>query len=52
MLCLEQALKQNRKSWKIWENYIIMSMETLHFHKAVSASREIIRMGMIERLTV
>lgn len=43
MLCLEQALKQNRKSWKIWENYIIMCLETLNFNKAVSGSREIIR---------
>lgn len=51
MICLEQALKQNRKSWKIWENYLLMSMETLNFPKAVQASREIIRQGMIERLT-
>jgi len=43
MLCLEQALKQNRKSWKIWENYIIMCLETLNYNKAVSGSREIIR---------
>ena len=50
MLCLEQALKQNRKSWKIWENYIIMCLETFKFHKAVAASRQIIRQGMIERL--
>ena len=24
ILCIEQALKQNRKNWKIWENYIIL----------------------------
>lgn len=35
MICLEQALKQNRKSWKIWENYLLMSLETLNFLKAV-----------------
>ena len=50
LLCLEQALKQNRKNWKIWENYLIMCLETFKFHKAVAASREIIRQGMIERL--
>ena len=50
LLCLEQALKQNRKNWKIWENYLIMCLETFKFQKAVAASREIIRQGMIERL--
>ena len=27
--CCEQALKCNNKSWKIWNNYILFSIETL-----------------------
>ena len=27
--CCEQALKCNRKAWKIWANYIIFSIDTL-----------------------
>ena len=29
IVCLEQALKQKRKSWQIWENYLIMCIDTL-----------------------
>jgi hypothetical protein len=52
VVCLEQALKQNRKNWKIWENYIILSLETLNFHKALSGARELIRQDKIERVNV
>ena len=52
VVCLEQALKQNRKNWKIWENYIILSLETLNFYKAVSATRELMRADQWERLNV
>lgn len=51
-MCLEQALKYDRKNWKLWENYIILSIETLKFFKAVSAARELMRMDMTERLNV
>ena len=51
-MCLEQALKQNRKSWKIWENYIILCLETMKFHKAVSAARELMRQDKFDRLNV
>mmetsp|Transcript_32157 Transcript_32157/g.49179 ORF Transcript_32157/g.49179 Transcript_32157/m.49179 type:complete len:251 (-) Transcript_32157:526-1278(-) len=33
--CCEQALKVNRKSWKIWNNYILFSIETYQFYKAI-----------------
>jgi len=51
-MCLEQAIKHNRKNWKLWENYIILSIETLMFYKAVSAARELMRLDMVERLNV
>lgn len=34
--CCEQALRVNRKSWKIWNNYILFSINTLQFYKATS----------------
>ena len=51
-MCLEQAIKHNRKNWKLWENYIILSIECGLFYKAVSAARELIRLAMTERLNV
>lgn len=45
-------MKHNRQNWKIWENYIILSLETLKFHKAVSAARELIRQDKIDRVNV
>lgn len=52
VMCLEQAIKHDRKNWKLWENYIILAIETSMFYKAVSAARELIRLQMIERLNV
>lgn len=52
VMCLEQAIKHNRSNWKIWENYIILSIETLKFYKAVSAARELMRMDMTDRINV
>jgi tetratricopeptide (TPR) repeat protein len=52
IVCLEQALKQKRKSWQIWENYIILCLDTRQFHKSVNAARELIRLDMIERVNV
>lgn len=43
ILCLEQALKYNRKNWKIWENYIILSIESLKFYKALTGAKELLR---------
>ena len=34
--CCEQALRCNKKSWKIWQNYIIFSIDTLQFYKALN----------------
>lgn len=50
IVCLEQALKQKRKSWQIWENYIQLCCETKQFHKALGGARQLIRMDMMERL--
>lgn len=33
--CCEQALRINKKSWKILHNYILFSIETLQFYKAI-----------------
>jgi len=41
--CCEQALKINRKSWKIWNNYILFSIETFQFYKAIKGVRELLR---------
>ena len=40
--CCEQALKCNRKSWRIWNNYIIFSIETLQFYKAANGIRTLL----------
>ena len=49
-MCLEQALKINKKSWKLWENYIILNIETMRFHKAVSGTRELMRSDKFDRV--
>ena len=46
--CCEQALKINRKSWKIWNNFILFSIETFQFYKAVLGVRELLRNDQLE----
>jgi len=43
LACTEQALKYNRRSWKIWHNCIRFSIATQQFYKATLAVRELIR---------
>mmetsp|Transcript_4979 Transcript_4979/g.4570 ORF Transcript_4979/g.4570 Transcript_4979/m.4570 type:complete len:103 (+) Transcript_4979:559-867(+) len=50
ILCIEQALKHNRKNWKIWENYIIFSLETKNFMKALHGAKEMMREEKTERI--
>jgi len=41
--CSEQALKCNARNWKIWNNFILFSMETLQFYKAVRGIKTLLR---------
>ena len=41
--CCEQALKINTKAYKIWNNFILFSIETLQFYKAINGVRNLIR---------
>lgn len=41
--CCEQALKGNRKAFKIWNNYILFSIETLQFYKAMGGVKTLLR---------
>ena len=42
MNCCEQALKCSPKSFKIWQNFILFSIETLQFYKAVHGVKRLL----------
>ena len=48
--CCEQALRQNKSAWRIWKNYIIFSIETIQFYKAVRGVTHLLRAGETEHL--
>ena len=50
LVCCEQALKENRRSWKIWHNMIQFSIVTMQFYKAIYGVGELIRMDKKEGL--
>ena len=43
LACTEQALKYNRRHWRIWQNAIHFSVATKNFYKAVNSVRELLR---------
>ena len=50
LACTEQALKINRRSWKIWHNMIRFCIATNKFYKATHAIRTLMYMGKLEGL--
>jgi len=46
--CSEQALKCNARNWRIWNNFILFSMETLQFYKAVRGIKTLLRNDQLE----
>ena len=48
VVCCEQALKNNGKSWKIWNNYILYSLQTMQFYKAIKGVRTLLRYSQLE----
>lgn len=50
MTCCEQALRLNKKSFKIWNNYILFSIETLQFYKAINGVRELLRYNELSNI--
>ena len=42
--CYEQALKHKRESWKIWQNYLYVSMQTGQVRYAIDAIHEMIEL--------
>ena len=48
--CCEQALKCNNKSWKIWNNYILFSIETLQFYKAAQGINCLLRNDQLDNV--
>lgn len=51
MTSCEQALRHNKTNWKIWNNYILFSIETLQFYKALRGVRELLRVNHSEDIT-
>jgi len=50
LACTEQALKINRRHWKIWQNCIRFSLSTNNFYKAVNCIRELLNKDQFEGL--
>jgi tetratricopeptide (TPR) repeat protein len=48
--CTEQALKINRKSWRLWHNCIRFALQCNHFYKAIGAVNELIKMQHFDGL--
>lgn len=43
LACTEQALKFNRKHWRIWQNCIRFSLATRNYYKTTNCIRELLR---------
>lgn len=43
LLCIEQAVKVRRSSWKLWENLQILAIQTNNLNKAIWATKELIQ---------
>jgi tetratricopeptide (TPR) repeat protein len=50
LACTEQALKFNRRHWKIWQNCIRFCLSTKNFYKALNAIRILLRNDQFEGL--
>jgi tetratricopeptide (TPR) repeat protein len=49
-VCLEQAVKHCRKNWKIWENLIILCLDSGQYYKAVSSVKQLLKLDQDERV--
>ena len=50
LACTEQALKYNRKHWKIWHNCIKFSIASNNFYKAANCVRTLLNADQLEGL--
>lgn len=44
LLCVEQAIKMRRTSWRLWENLQRLAISTNHLAKAIWATRELLNL--------
>ena len=50
LACTEQALRINRRSWRLWHNCIRFSLACHQFYKAIGAVGELIRIDHLDGL--
>jgi hypothetical protein len=50
--CLEHAAKACRHNWKIWENLIMLYLQSGHFMRCVTSIKQLIQMKKIDRVNV
>lgn len=50
LTCTEQALKINRKSWRLWHNCIRFALHCQQFYRAIGAVGELIRIDHLDGL--
>ena len=50
LACTEQALKYNRKKWRVWQNCIKFSLATKNFYKTINCIRVLLRNNEYEGL--
>mmetsp|Transcript_25046 Transcript_25046/g.28786 ORF Transcript_25046/g.28786 Transcript_25046/m.28786 type:complete len:115 (-) Transcript_25046:282-626(-) len=50
--CLEHAAKACRENWKIWENLILLYLQSENFMRVVSSIRRLIAMKKTDRINV
>lgn len=43
LACTEQALKYNRRHWRVWQNCIRFCLSTKQMYKAMNCVRELLR---------
>ena len=50
LACTEQALKYNRKKWRVWQNCIKFSLATQNFYKTINCIRVLLQNNEYEGL--